>query len=171
MTGERIWLLLCACGLSACITYAWWVVLRVMRLRQDLLTIRDGLFDCATNLHALDDPAYRAARHSMNALVHMASALSLRTMVFLFVNRDRDGRTFPEPSTPEVGRAIDTAFNAVSKRIYHYILNETFGGWIARLLVSAWPAPDQFDRDAERVVRNGVESRLPREIPVDLRFA
>src|SRR5438105_14932017 len=107
MTTRHIMLFLASCGLSACITYAWWTVVRVIRLRQDLFEIRDELFDDVAGIGQLCHPAYKHARDQFNGILHLAEMLCIPTTLFLFITRDRTPQPLSAADNPELQGAID----------------------------------------------------------------
>lgn len=134
MTFNNLMFIFWSLALSSGISYGFWVVLRVAKLRQDLFIIRDRLFDLAAGYNRLSDPAYLEFRASINGVIRGAGMLSISTVACTFVyatKRDGPVRTDFEPLQNE----LDQANGEVSRRVISYILNETASGWIARLIV------------------------------------
>lgn len=145
--------------LSLIVTYAAWVKVRVVLLRQRLFEIRDGLFDEVLLLGALDDPGYRDARTRMNANIRFVPALSIPVMYFLGNSYDGDGVPVVHSDNPDVQKAIDRARESMHRAIYRYVMRYTASGLLLSILLIALPR----NRSKRRVIE-GMEQRLSDEV-------
>lgn len=85
------WNLIFACFAISCLsTYLFWCWFRVWYLRQRLFMIRDELWDTMRAEGRLDDPEHREFRDAINALIRVASSLSLISSLYLLLSKDKD---------------------------------------------------------------------------------
>jgi hypothetical protein len=76
---------------------------RVDKLRQDLFTIRDQLFDEALNGNiAFDDEAYKISRQMVNGMIRFAHRLSIPSMFAFAFLMPRKGTAFSKGSVAEM---------------------------------------------------------------------
>ena len=124
---------------SAALSYAWWIKVRVIDLRQDIFDIRDELFDQAVERGWLSDPAYRAARTRLNSMAANAHTLSVPVLDFLARRVESNTHTDIKEeenvgtSDEELRGAIHDCKYRVAERLNKYIFRETLCG-IAILL-------------------------------------
>ena len=113
---------------SLALSYAWWTHVRIVRLRQDIFDKRDELFDIASRLDRLDDPAYRAARRHLNSAANAAKVISFE---FLFYVMGQEGDTeniIPETNNEHLQQAINESLTWCAERIVDSLFTETFVG-------------------------------------------
>ena len=165
--NPRIQLLFGMAGLSAVITYAWWLRQRVWRLRGDLFVIRDEFWTEMAELGLLDDPSHRKFRDGINAVIRVAPALSILTMFRLVIDVDElrhigyDPEHFLDHQVQQ-----DTAPKVLQARwrmccrIASYLIVETLSGWIFfvffKLAVMRRGLRDHIARKIEELFDNGV---------------
>ena len=132
MAPEIVFLLACV-GLSLTVAYIYWMRLRVWLLREDLFRFRGEIWSTMRDRGALDDSSYRELRETINALINMASTLSLFTIAWLIIGRVGD----PQASGSPVLAEIAEARRKVASRVVRYVLYETISGLllVALLLV------------------------------------
>jgi len=162
----RIQLILGIAGLSAIITYAWWLHQRVWRLRGDLFIIRDNLWLAMLGRDSVDDPSHRKFRDGINAVIRVAPTLSLFTFLRLVLDIEelhhlaRDLDSFNENQTNSAtAMPVREARRKMCLRISTYLLSETISGWIILTVfkvflmsrdlraVIAYKVEDLFDHD------------------------
>src|ERR1051326_8455178 len=112
-------------GLSWALAYAWWAIVRVVNLRQDVLDIRDALFDAAADADGLADPAYQAARDHLNKLAASADCLSLWVVGFVLSRGVANEQDRFLTGNVQLRVAIKNAVEQVSTRVASYLLKET----------------------------------------------
>lgn len=149
--------------ISLAVTYAWWVRIRVTRLRQDLFEIRDALFIQAAKWGEFDDPGYRATREYINGLASQANTITLPTlMYFIAVGKNDDQSAsegeplFPHAASTRMERASQAALAEVSARLVDYLLRETLTGWAVMLCFHCFT----FSAELYRGVRRHMDSIL-----------
>lgn len=142
-------------------TYAMWVKVRVVRLRQDIFDKRDALFDVADNLDAFSDVGYRAAREHLNSLAHLAKYLSI-SLIIHASPRSEKGEAITS-DIPEMQQVIDEIFEWSGKRIVRYLLRETATGLLLSCLlgIKDWQSR-RMDYSVESWVRSDVPVELDR---------
>jgi len=118
--------------ISVGLTYALWVKMRVLALRQDIFDARDWLFDRARDLNAFDDPGYRACREYLNAICRHADDLSWSAFGYVCSNEEwkSDHKWIPDSSNADVKAAVDNAVEYSAKRVLRYLQYETLTGWV-----------------------------------------
>lgn len=126
---NNIWFLAGCAIFSAGVGYAWWIKIRVTILRQDFFALRDGLFNRAMELDALDDPAYREARRRVNAIIQFAHRWNTIMVVFL-VARPVGRMPVVRSERPELQAAIDDTLNRVSQRACEFIYCDQLSGFL-----------------------------------------
>ncbi len=132
---EYVYLFLGCSLVSGAISYAWWMRVRVIDLRQDIFDVRDELFDCALEFDGHDDPAYKLVREHLNTLASTAPIISLMLLASVL------GRNIPEgfsdfkkkmtSSDPRLQEGIELALSKSSDRVCRYLIFETFTGIVA----------------------------------------
>jgi len=150
---------------SLSITYAWWVRIRVINLRQDIYDIRDRLFDKALALESLSDPAYREAREHLNKVAAIVNRLSLMVLAFVL----GQGRSEPmgdrfKTSNFELQHAINESLEASSSRLAHYLFRETLTGAFCSLLLIRTRVSDVVEAQLLKWSRRWVYSQSPDEM-------
>lgn len=111
---------------SAGLSYAWWVKLRVWMLRQDLFRIRDEMWDAMRAKGLLDDPAHREARDSINTMIRVASSLSFFSILKLIESGLHAFRKIS--SDEELPLEVRIARTEAFIRISQYLLYDTLTG-------------------------------------------
>lgn len=119
--------------LGAVTTYALWIRVRVLLLRQDLFAIRDALFDRIVKLGKLDDPAYRHARDEINGVIRIAAGLSVSTIGYAITCKAK-GTPTPTSEDEAVREAVRDAKSKAATRLGKYLLRETLGG----IFITCW---------------------------------
>lgn len=158
-----IWLVFGVTLISFVTTHAWWSVVRVVRLRQDVFDIRDRLFDAAADTTAFDDPAYRDARHHLNSVARIADTISISNLGFLlhanFGQRDR-----PVSTNTALQEAIDASLERCTERILTYLLRETFTGLVVLPFVRMIQMTSVVEDQLARWVRRWLISSAPESL-------
>ena len=125
------WNLIFACFAISCLsTYLFWCWFRVWYLRQRLFMIRDELWDTMRAEGRLDDPEHREFREAINALIRVASSLSLVSSLYLLLSKEKDLRAMGHASEH---KAILKARRDVFLLCAKYLLLESIPG----LLITA----------------------------------
>jgi len=150
---------------SLVVTYAWWVKIRIINLRQDIFDIRDGLFDRALHLQALSDPAYRETRDHLNTVASTVHCLSLMVIFYSLgrgVLASAEGRFKTENA--QLQAAIDDALESSSLRVARYLLRETLMGVVCEIMAFPNRLRDVAESQLLRWSRRWVYSQSPDEI-------
>jgi hypothetical protein len=160
------YLVLCGavCVLNVAIAWAWWIKVRVVNLREDLFAIRDHLFDRAAELGRLDDPAYKACRARMNALLKMASTISVPTLGYIFASDPVPTKGIRSDSR-ELQSAIDETVNRAARRIARYVFTETATGLLVRVAAAGLPL-SAVEPAANRGLQRCFDTDLPARVNV-----
>lgn len=155
--------------LSCAITYAWWVKVRVLRLRDDLFSIRDRLFDAAESAQAFDDPAYRYARNSINSTIRLAGTLSVPTAIYLFIKVDLRGiSSRPVSGNESLQASITEALEERDGRVAKYLARETFSGRLFSLIALLYLLPREVrGLFAKQSVGPCLDSPLAHELSIN----
>lgn len=120
------------CGVSVALTYAVWTKLRVLILRQELLDIRDDLFDKAVNVGGLTEPAYTEAREFMNDAAAIAEDITWQVMYMVTLINDVTPAVVRIRSDNEVLQAeIDNAYEKVTAVVARHLVRRSLSGMIA----------------------------------------
>lgn len=125
---SMVYIILGSALMSLSVSYAWWLHVRIIDLRQDIYDKRDALFDIATELGALDDPAYRQARRHLNHIARTVEFVSFDILVYIGKNAPSVSNL--ETDNERLRQAIDETMGWCAKRIVNSLLYETFSGWI-----------------------------------------
>lgn len=152
--------------LSWVLAYAWWVKVRVLRLRDDLFAIRDRLFDAAQSEAGFDDPAYCYARNSINCTIRLAGTLSVPTVIYMCAKAD--GKSVPSrpgSKSADLQQAVTAALDDRDTRVVKYLLNETLGGRFLCIVALFLFLPREiYQLVQRRSVAHCLESRLAQEL-------
>lgn len=163
MTFEHILLIAGVLGLSCLVSYALWVQVRVVRLREDFFEIRDELFDFAAARGELDDPGYRDCRDTINSLIALADSVSLALIAYLIRNqRDMKIEPCPRCRSEEMQQAVDRALARYGTRFVDYIRRETISGCIAHLAFRLAQTDEALLHPEEGI--RAIPDNLPREL-------
>ena len=146
--------------ISLALSYAWWYKVRVIRLRQDLFDARDALFDSALEMGALDDPAYRAARRHLNAIVQLADAITLPVLAFV-LHRGVSRNEMLNSNNVCLQKEIDAALDRCADRLVTYLLRETFTGLIVVPILRLVRIRAVVESQARRWLRRILASDVP----------
>jgi len=123
-------------GMAFLIGYAFWIKIRLLWLKTDILSLAADLRESAIILGRTDDLAYKQTLElTTNTVVSFCSMISLPTMVYLGLvtsNRETD---WPKSDNPDMQAAIDRCQNGVGSRIARYVLLETGLGLLTMLLM------------------------------------
>jgi hypothetical protein len=141
-------------GIWAPIAYAWWVKIRVMRLRQDLYDVRDQLFDVAADRKGSEDPAYVAARDHLNSVAAISADLSIPLLIFLISQSDGEEFVRPISKDAELQAAIDKMYRWSADRLSSYILKETLSGCFLRCVVTLFAVSVYLTKLSSRSIEN-----------------
>lgn len=161
-----IWLTLGLLLTSSAAAYAWWVSLRVVLLRQDILDLRDGLFDAARELDALADPAHRSVRGHLNKVAAHADDITVPVVAFiLYRGLDKSGVT-PcfHTNNPELQAAIDHAMEESAHVVGRHLLRRTFTGAIILPMASFVRLGHELEQQTIRWARRWVFSAAAEQI-------
>lgn len=152
MTLAHVMFILSATLLSCVVTYAWWTVIRIVELREDLFIIRNGLFDVASSCDAFDDPAYLSARAQLDGLIRLADFLSLPILFYLVAFVDhKQPQSPPFSKNAQLQAAIENARSAAAARMARFAIRHTLLGQGVAMIFSIVP---------EAAFRNAVARRL-----------
>jgi hypothetical protein len=123
-------------GLSLVISYVWWLRVRLILFRQEVLDLRDALFDKAMAQGALDDPGYRDARERMNTTCRLAQYYSLPLFLY-FLSKVRENPALEQKIVPSrIQPTIDDAMNQLSMVVVRHIFTRTLTGLLLRGVVA-----------------------------------
>lgn len=145
--------------LSVTIAYAWWVKVRVVRLREDLFQIRDRLFDLALARGRLNDSGYRRAREHINAVIRMAGTVSIPTVLFTAFRCTSSAGPI-KADDPELQETIDRAMDQLVQRVTRYLIRETLTGLAASFVALLIPR-SVVHQAARRGVNKCLDSGAP----------
>lgn len=151
-------------ALSVTLAYAWWVKIRVLRLREDMFGIRDELFDEVLAAGAVDDPAYREAREYLNGLIRGAPAISVPAFAYVLMSHCPPTKQLVKSARQDVQALVDRSMNAAIRRVRMYLVNETVTGGILWLIM--WIMPSyvdtcrEADQQVERLLKPGLAERV-----------
>ncbi len=140
MRPEIRFILACG-GMSAVITYVFWMRYRVWSFRRDLFSIRDRLWSTMLERGELDDPSHRAFRLGVNALIGIAPMLTPFTLLRLLFD---SGRTEALLDLPISSEGVFAARNEVFLRVSRYIINETLTGLAFLTIMRAFRMAQSF---------------------------
>jgi len=161
-----IWLALGIMMVSLATAYGWWVVLRTTLLRQDILDLRDGLFDKAREMDVLDDPAHRRARDHLNMIAGNADWMTIPIIAFV-LHRGFDKPGFsplPQSDNPEFQRAIDSALEQSAHMLARHLLRRTFTGVVIVPLASLVRLGRELESQTESWLQQLIMSDAPQQI-------
>ena len=158
-----VWLVAGMLIVSLSLSYAWWVKVRVVCLRQDIYDLRDRLFDRASDMRVLDDPAYLDVREHLNAVAASAEMITVPVLAFLLHNGVQ-GKPFVKSGNAELQKVIDETIELCVCRIVHYLRWETFTGIIILPIVLFDRLGTILEDQALKWVRRWLFSRSPEEI-------
>lgn len=120
-------------GLLACsVVMAAWPMVRVLRLQNDLLSIRVQVREHAYSVGKLEKPEYKALDERLATVISTAPSLDV-VCLFLAVFQEKD-------RIADLGNAksfVEEAANAASIRIAIYALVESFSGTLLILICLA----------------------------------
>lgn len=134
--ANSITLAVASFAFSAFVTYALWAWVRVLFIRQELFTVRDGLWDRARELGGFEDPAYRQAREHLNAAIKVVPSFSVRLLNYMTKNGPQGTIVRLKSDNPELQAAIDKAYNDCGRWFAKYILYWRASGWLFMLTTS-----------------------------------
>lgn len=122
--------------ISGALTYAWWIRVRVVCLRQDIYDLRDELFDIALKLRALDDPGYKATRAHLNGLARSAEVISVPLAIYASTLETEAaahrGHSF-RSADPALQSSIDDVHDRCARRLVRFLFWETLSGLVGRI--------------------------------------
>lgn len=150
--------------ISLSVTYAWWVKVRIIRLREDIYDKRDWLFDTAARLDSFSDPAYKAARIHLNSIAGIAKFLSVQVVAFLSTQGQLKDAPRIKSDNPELQAAINDVFRWSAERIARYLLKETLSGWVIYGLLSGFNPEMKLNTLAEIAVERFIRSQAAIEM-------
>ncbi len=123
-------------GISAIISYTWWLHQRVWKFRGELFAIRDMLWSTMLDRGELDDPSHRKFREGINAVIRVAPTLSLFTFfrLLLDVEEFRHITGGPAPydqlqTVKNTAAPVVEARQLMCARVASYLVAETISGW------------------------------------------
>jgi hypothetical protein len=119
-------LLLGVVMLSSGISYACWVKFRVWRLRQDLFSIRDELWDRMRACGDLGEPGHRALREFINSLIRVAPWISPFTVLRAIVEEIPPDSSLTDEESVKL---VTDVKKKVIARVATYLFFETLTGW------------------------------------------
>lgn len=156
------WVILGTAITSLALSFAWWCKVRVVDLRQDLFDIRDEMWDRAHEIGALDDTAYRAAREHLNSLARHAHEFNIPVLAYLLASEPDGGYPkYPKSDRQDVQEIVDSAIDASSTTLVHYLLRKTLAGRIGGLFFGisrvGKSASQMLDEFASVWVRSNLE--------------
>ena len=161
--GAMIWLTFGVLLISFVTTHAWWSIVRVVRLRQDVFDIRDHLFDVAHETNTFSDPAYRDARHHLNSIARIAESINLYMLGYL-LHANVEHRERPQSDNLVLRKAIDASLEACTERIKNYLLRETFTGLIAMPFTRTIRMTGLVEEQLQKWVRRWLTSSAPESL-------
>lgn len=121
------------------LTYALFVRLRVVCLRQDIYDLRDKLFDEVVASDGCSDPAYVQARKLLNGLAVSADMLSL-PLVFQCSFMSGDEVTLLKSENLHIQSAIDSILEQATVRVFKYLKRQTATGWLMSAIMLCFEA-------------------------------
>ena len=124
-----IWLTIGVLLISFVTTHAWWSIVRVVRLRQDVFDIRDNLFDVAAETRMFKDQAYRDARRHLNSIARIADTISFYMLGYLLYANFAPRKRL-RSNNAVLQKAIDLSLEDCTERIRKYLMRETFTGLV-----------------------------------------
>lgn len=149
---------------SLALSYAWLTRIRVIRLRQFVLEMRDALFDVANGLGALDDPAYRAARSHLNAVANSVGEITFDLLLYETTVDPACGEATPPSKIPALQSAIDEKLSLCTTRIVQSLLRETFVGWVLSCRFKLRGIASVLERSVTRWCIHWVFSTAPEHV-------
>jgi hypothetical protein len=120
-------------GLSVIVSYYFWTRMRIVRLQQDILDMRDELFAEAHRLQCLDDGAYCETREFFNNFIQFAPHLSVRIVMYVGLQTVGDEDARRRSSNPVMQDAIERAYQRLAQRTFNFLAHETAGGFVLRI--------------------------------------
>lgn len=140
----------CSTVLFGCLAYACWCYIRPMFIRQELFQIRDKLWLDAYRLGRLTDPSYIKTRENINSTIHIASMLSVPTLISMSRSAGPLRRT---PSTVSDSSEMQSAIVEADKRML----------WAMLIYLFAWRAsgPISIVLAAPFIAAKSIASRAP----------
>ncbi|MCK6631934.1 MAG: hypothetical protein L6Q31_06115 [Fimbriimonadaceae bacterium] len=146
---------------SGALTYALWVKVRVMCLRQDIYDARDWLFDLASKEGALQDPAYVDFRERLNVLARTAQVISFPLMAYALEHVDRTPGKMPEAENRKIQGAVDKITEDLGRRIQRYLFWETAAGWVLMIAYGFAQVQEYSEAQSKRGAVAWVKSDMP----------
>jgi hypothetical protein len=123
--------------------YAFWVKIRTLALKAELLEMYAELQHVAIKSGRLSDPAYLFMQERLDAFLLMADAISWPVMVYLVAISRREPRsemTKPVASIdPQMDTAIKETREKLVNRVSHHIIHRTLTGTIWWLMLRLLP--------------------------------
>lgn len=159
---EVIWLIIGTFLVSGGLTYACWVRLRVMFLRQDIYDARDRLFDLAADEGALSDPGYVAFRERLNILARTADAISFPLIVYALATTQYPPAAIPESSNHKIRDEIEKITIELGGRIQRYLYWETAAGWVLVVVLGLVQLKEFAEDQSRKGAVAWVRSDMPR---------
>jgi len=158
-----IWIFVGMLLISLSLSYAWWVKVRIICLKQDVFDIRDELFDTALELNALDDLAYQQARNHLNNVASTAGILSV-PFILVALSQDRVPQSREKSLNQDMQNAIDAAITRCAHRIWNYLQFETIMGWFGLTVFSASKLTKLIEHKATQSIESWLYTSSPEEI-------
>jgi hypothetical protein len=160
--SDHILLAVCGVGAAFVFGYAFWIKVRQLSFRADLMEIGLDLRDKVAALGGLEDKGYVQAAWSVKAIMAFTDKLSLPMLFHLFavsrdVARGQDDSLWS--GDPAIEAAIREAIGRTNRRIACYVFHQTLAGLAVLTLLSVLP---------KSLLRKGVE-REAAEAVVPLR--
>ena len=142
MTTEHIWFLIGVFTMSAGVSYAWWMKIRVVWLRQDIYDYRDELFMEALRRGCVQDPAGQAAREHLNCIARVSPVLSLFVLAHVVQFGLAEKKKFPRSKDKGFDEVVGATMKKAGLRVQHYLLRQTLTGLLlvplARAALMDW---------------------------------
>lgn len=141
-TFYTIWFFVGVFLLSVAVSYAWWMKIRVLWLRQDIFDMRDRLFMESASLGLSQDVAAKSARDHLNTLARIASVISIPFVITAITKGIAEVRQLPESPNARMNSIIKGTMKEADARIARYLLRATMLGWAfvitSRLVFMTW---------------------------------
>jgi hypothetical protein len=123
-------------GMAITVGYAFWIRIRVLQLKADLLTVASELRDSAARLGQAEDQGFQDAFRTVLFCAEHCQNLSLPVMVYLSVTRgQRKPAVLPRSDHAEMQAAIESSMNTMGNRVARYILIESAFGLLVLFLL------------------------------------
>lgn len=160
---DMVWIAIGVMLVSWALTYAWWVKVRVVCLRQHIYDIRDQLFDYAVTHGHLDDEAYRQARRQLNAIAAGVDVITVPVVGYM-VRHGVSEEALPKSDNEAMQAKIDASIEACFSRVFYYLKNETFTGVVVRRMMYLVWIGELIEEQASFLLRRWMLSDSPQLI-------